>query len=200
MKKLWMLYHLGYWDGPLNGIGIYGESKETGERIFFEKRSGELITCFELSDADKTIPLLELTDDIKESIKQFIKELPRPTTNKEGFVHKNIANYKLICDYEVIDDDISSGEILLYEIYEYDIFRLNSARMKEIDNNHKRFQENVGYHTDHDPDVYKPFSSPQGWQNFYSDKNPNSTNESIIEKDHIATITSENILWMSIPK
>jgi len=43
--SLWMLYHLGYHDVPTTGVGIYGDSLETGEKVVILQKCGGIVLC-----------------------------------------------------------------------------------------------------------------------------------------------------------
>lgn len=43
----------------------------------------------------------------------------------------------------------------------YDLLQLTPELLEELERRHKMFQEMVGYHCDHDPEVYKPFTMNQ---------------------------------------
>ena len=188
-NKLWMLYHLNFYDRPLTGIGIYGTSYETGEKIYFSLKDEEwdiLLINLDNARADFerfqtfTSPdslkcavssLLDLSDNERETY-----ELPQDLSDE----------YTILCD---------SDEIVIYKNSKYDIFVLETSIMEKIDARHKLFQTYVGYHTDHDPKVHKAFSSSVDWKKFYD-------LESVINLDskkYLTTIPQESIIWYNRP-
>ena len=38
----------------------------------------------------------------------------------------------------------------------YNLYNLDDHIIKLLEEEHKRYQQEIGYHTDHDPDVFKP--------------------------------------------
>ena len=68
--------------------------------------------------------------------------------------------------FELTDDD-DYGDNRVFSLY-----RLNPEDKEEIFKQHKEFQEAVGYHTDHDPEVHKPYKckDKKKFDDFYKKK------------------------------
>lgn len=195
-----MLYHLSFYDTPLTGVGIYNE-----EKVYFEQKCGGIIKCFTIDEAEETFKymsenkdIFQIPDDVIASIKGFVNTLNNIPNDA---LDDNFNDLGLeIGDYTATYDGC---EIFIDEKFQYNIYRLSVDDMEQIDKNHKYFQEKVGYHTDHDPNVYKPFRSPIGWIDFYKktdeqDTRPASyTINTIQNKEYITTVYQDNIDWMS---
>lgn len=52
----------------------------------------------------------------------------------------------------------------------YTLYRLSDEDREELCHRHQLFQEMVGYHADHDPDVYAPFVGNPKMDEFYEQK------------------------------
>lgn len=181
-----MLYHLDKYDVPLAGIGIYGKSIENGERVYFSQSSGGPVKCFDLASADEIIPTLEVPSQIKDEIRQFITDLPG--MSDENFSYRSLDGYDIEC---------SEKELYLSECYKYDIYRIPSEIMTKIDYCHKLFQENVGYHTDHDPEIRNKVSTatPQTREEYFANMRTEHPNIREMPKEYIGTVKVEDIIW-----
>jgi len=102
-----ILYHIGFWDGPLSGIMLWN-----GEKAYF--KATEELVC----DGAEII-----TDEELEREKKEFSDL----------------GLKL----ELTDVQ----ELMVYR--PFDVFRIPIEDMAAIDDDHKRFQEFVGTHTDY---------------------------------------------------
>ena len=69
--------------------------------------------------------------------------------------------------FEYVGDPFSGEERV------FGLYRISEEDMKTLLVRHEQFQECVGYHTDHHPDVYKPFKmkSRKKFDEFYEYSN-----------------------------
>lgn len=180
-----MLYHLNYYDGiPLTGIGLYGTTKDTAERVSFNIVREGYLKWLKLNQIETEAPNLSISDDI-------IKSILKLSTD-------DISSEIDLGDYTV---EYSDDEVFIYQKRKYDIYRLPPDIISMIDSNHKLFQEMVGYHTDHDPSVYKPFTGPSRWEDYYTNVDRNVFNIDLSDKStvHLDIIREDNIIWIHRP-
>lgn len=182
-KTLWMLYHIDFWDRPLTGVGIYGESLETGQRVYFNIKGEDIIFSLELVDIEKTLENLK-SYKIPESVQSVIISMLQMSESEREDYESHIDGYYI---------EGSTDEISLFKFPEYEIFTLDHDLMDKLDMDHKRFQEIVGYHADHDPKVYKPFTSPSGCREYYN--SPSNVDISHEEKKYLTSVKLQSIEW-----
>lgn len=78
-------------------------------------------------------------------------------------------------DIENTSDDIFKGEMFICKYTLYKLYEIPDKCLIQHEDKHKLFQEFVGYHTDHDPLIYKPFNN---WEmefennKFYNTEHP----------------------------
>lgn len=99
------------------------ESLETGEKVYFKQKQGGDIKILYRSSSNLTeeISQLNLPSDETQEILDFISKTDK--IKEQEFLEYDTENYHIEdCD----------GEIMIQEIYKYDIFRLPADIMSEI--------------------------------------------------------------------
>lgn len=188
-NKLWILYHVGFWDIPLSGVGIYGNSFETGQKVYFMIKDECDSFSFELADIEKSLEKLNKCD-IPESVRSTIISLPRMSEQERELYALTIDGYYI---------EGFSNEISLRKVLEYDIFILEPHVIEKLDAGHKLFQEMVGHHTDHHPEVYKLFNPKSGWRQYYDNSNRPNMDVSPQDKKYLTTVNLQHIIWYNRP-
>ena len=113
-----MLWHLGYFDYPHNGIASYKNQK-----VWFELSSkGQLLNLQNHNEC------------------------------------KSLDSYYYDIDEQSEEDENNAIEIWGYPLYQ--LYEIPDEYLKQYEYIHQLFQKFVGYHTDHDPLIYKPFDIP----------------------------------------
>lgn len=87
--------------------------------------------------------------------------------------------------------------IAVHQKYKYDIFRISVNDMNGIEYKHKKFQEMVGYHTDHDPNIYRKFDASKDWRSFYHDTELSNIQIRDLNKEYINTFYYDDIKWIN---
>src|SRR5437667_3354219 len=62
--------------------------------------------------------------------------------------------------YDIDFDKDEDGTFTCCKYTLYKLYEIPEEYLKQHEERHKLFQEFVGYHTDHDPKIYKPFNIP----------------------------------------
>lgn len=131
-----ILWHSGYHDGPLDGLALYN-----GKKIYFcENTANHIYTenpFSEIENFKNYIPKQEF---------ECIQQLVNSDVEYFEFSTKN-------CDVEYDGTTLS----VIFQ-RRYDLFDVPKEILLKYEEQHKLFQEYVGFNCDHDPKIYKPFT------------------------------------------
>lgn len=172
MERPKILYHIDFYDIPLCGIALY-----EGQKVYFQiaskggyistyqkdKFPEEIINSLNMNNIkiDKTEEDCDIisidTDNYTSEIIIFSKDYPDYIINKiidlefDGFGEYFWSD---TFPYLLVDDKKIYVEIQIYKRPWYNFYQLPDHLIDSIDKEHKLFQEYVGYHSDHDPEIY----------------------------------------------
>lgn len=151
IKELKILWHLSFYDMPLSGIALYN-----GEKIYFKVTKECLDFCFrkpaiEINSDDEEYddPVWDLLID-KENLYGFPNEIIK-------FVNDNIQQTNISERVGIYDIEIDGKTIWISQHSVVNLYRMPLDKLNEHEERHWMFQENVGYHTDYDPTIHKPY-------------------------------------------
>lgn len=187
VKLLWSFH---YYDGPLSGMGMCN-----GEKVWLEVDEygkyieGVIFTVNEILDGSIDIP------EIKEYIEggKFYTDKILKTENygivisdtNDGEIEyrayrfpEEVKEYIKNISLEVRDIDVEiqpkyhlstyleDKEICVFSFRTFGIYKIPNDIIKILEDNHRDWQEMVGYHSDHDPSIYKPFTGSSRFDEF----------------------------------
>lgn len=173
---LWIDYHTDFYDFPIAGVGRYGTTYDSAIRVYFVQTNGGYISNDKFINSSNT-----------GSIETYIVKLYSILSNnntQENFVETETKKYIIT---------LNSSEISIYEKYRCDIYILEPEIMQHLDNNHKLFQKYVGYHTDHNPTLYKNYNhNSADYASYIKYKSPQP---SVKLNNKICNVGFDNIKW-----
>ena len=151
---------------PISGVGVYGASLDDGVSVYFEGSGGDCVTTL-TTDGSRTLVPARSTEDLylnlPKEIHDFLHEHADNIFNGVGGFTDEvvIGDYIIECCDEFYENGmpVVGNVIEIYNAYKYDLYTLDPETMKAVNDDHAVFQNLVGYHTDHDPKIYKPYDS-----------------------------------------
>lgn len=193
LKKVHMLWHVGYWDGVETAVAAYGDYPNTHEKIYLS-RVDEYPKqhAFLLDETTKTlVTATQLPQNVKDATFTFIdKCLLDPETEPEDVETEGYAIFY----------DSSDKEICIEKEYtNYTMHRLSTIDLEYLEKRHALFQQLVGYHVDHDPSVYLPYRGNDRSFEFYNKSDPANVERHIVPHDPFGKIRSHDIIWYGRP-
>jgi hypothetical protein len=132
--ELKMLWHIGFWDFPHDGLAEYN-----GEKVYFKiENHPDPIDEYGLGE-EYTKEFLKIEYDYWEKLYKFLPE---------DFDTDDIGEYK---EYTVSRYDT----FVIRKKLSYKIYRMPLHILQQYEDQNKKFNEAAGYQNWHDPNMYK---------------------------------------------
>lgn len=158
-NKFWISYHITFWDRPLSGVGVYGASRNDGVSVYFEGSGGDCTTVLEKENICSHKSVSTLPTEIQNFLHEHADNIFNGVGGFTDIVR--IGDYIIECNDEFDENGVraTNNVIEIYNAYKYDLYTLDPETMEAVNDDHKVFQKLVGYHTDHDPKIYKAYDA-----------------------------------------
>lgn len=133
-----ILWHDSYMNGPISGLAVIGtqkcwfQVKNMGRGLNIPRNLAELTISDSDEESDINSTDVPITPDIDHDIE------PDSDSDSES------------SDSDYIDSGFLGRN--------FDFYALSETNLKLIEQDHENFRNEVGYHTEHDPLLYKPLA------------------------------------------
>lgn len=176
--KLKMLYHTGFWDYPQDGI-----AELNGERVYFTvENAPDVVNKYDL-DEKAIDEITKLECQYREKLYSF---LPKDFDPEEIGIYKG---------YEIFSYD----RFVVRKRLSYKVYRLPSNILEEYEVQTKEFNEYVGYHTWHDPAMYKPYTFTGRCDEFYHKKKKGIEGFNVDNFEYLGSFYDTDFQYFSRP-